>query len=685
MKYSPFLHIVIIAIAFGYAFFLYRKDALLEDVKASLKWLMAILRFFAMWIILFLLLGIIVENLIERKEKPIVFVAHDNSESIVLTKDSTYYRTTYLDELKSTAEQLRESFEVIEYSFSDFLDGGLKAQYTGKTTDIAKVFNQIFDQYSNRNIGAIILSTDGIYNTGSNPIYSISQRSFIPIYTVGLGDTNLVRDVKVDIVNHNDIAFLGNEFPVEIAFSGIKTIGEKVQVAIYQNEKLVTKQEHVFKSDYEQNKLLFNLRAQGIGYQKYTAQISTVSNEFTVKNNTLTFYIEVIDGRQKILIAHQAPHPDVAALRYVMENNQDYEIEVKDFKEVTSVNEYDLIVVHNYNPESKIIDDAVGAGTVPFLFINGLATDMRSLQKLKIGFTGSGNSDEEVGFAHNVGFKDILLSPKIIQTFSSAPPLHSPFGNYVYSDALDILAFQKVGNIQLDNPLIYFTTKENSKIGVIMGEGVWRWRLHDQLRNLTTSNFEELIGKLVTYLAVKENKDPFKVNIENEYSEGDEVIVKAELYNKSYELINEPEVKFNLIDEAGIVFESALLKTTNAYEKSLGRLPFGLYSWEAKTTFQDKNYSKKGTFLVKEVKLEWLNTTADHRLLRNISQNSNGKFYFPSQLSQLTEEIKKSKDLVTVVYPEKSYDDLIDFKWLFFAIILFISAEWFFRKYHGAY
>lgn len=677
--------ILITVIAALYAFVLYRKDSLLEEVSKSIKIVMAGFRFVSIWLILFLLIGIIIENFVERKEHPIIFVAQDNSESIIMTKDSGFYRTTYLESLNKLSGRLREQFEVIEYSFSDVPENNIVGTFDGKFTDITSLFNQIFDQYSNRNIGAIIMATDGIYNTGANPIYAVAQKSFIPVYTVGMGDTNLVRDTRIELVNHNDIAFLGNEFPVEVVFSGIKANTENVQVSILKDGKQVSRQDFRFDSDFSQGKLVFMLKANGTGFQRYTARVSTIDNEFSIKNNELSFYVEVIDGRQKILIAHDAPHPDVAALRYVIDNNQNYQTEVKFIKEIEAVNEYDLVIVHNYQKSSGALDDAVSKGIVPFLFINGTATDMRNLQNLKIGFSGTGSGTEELGFSHNTSFKDILLSPKIIQMITSSPPLHAPFGNLSFSDALDVLAYQKVGSIQLDNPLIYFTYKEKSRIGVIMGEGIWRWRLYDQMRNKSTLQFEEFFSKLITYLAVKDNKDPFRINIENEYNESDEIIIGAELYNKSFELINEPEVIFTFSDEEEREFSPAFFKTKDAYQLNLGKLKAGIYNWQAKTNFQEKNYTKSGTFLVKEIKLEWMNTTADHRLLRNISENSGGKFYFPDQLEKLGDDLITDKNLATIVYQEKSFDDIIDFKWIFVLIIIMVSAEWFFRKYNGAY
>lgn len=646
---------------------------------------MAILRFVSTWLILFLLIGVILETIDERKDEPLIFLAHDNSQSIVMTRDSGIYRSAYLDQLSELSQSLSENYEVIEYSFSDAIESGISGRYEGKTTDISAVINSIFEQYGNRNIGAIILSTDGIYNTGLNPVYAVNQKSFIPVYTIGLGDTNQVRDLKVEQVNHNDVAFLGNEFPVEVAFSGVMTKGEKVALTIWQGSKQVAREEFLFTEDSYQGKVLFLLKAQGVGMQKYTAKITVIENEFSTQNNALDFYVEVIDGRQKIMIAQQFPHPDVSALRYVIDRNKNYQTEVKSIDEVTALNEYDLVIVHSYKAGNKLLDEAISEGSVPLLFINGVKTDMKNLQGLKVGFNGTGRSTEEMGFAHNTAFKDILLTPSMVNMAATAPPLHGPFGGITYSSALQVLAYQRVGNIQLNDPLIYFTSKGKSRIGVFTGEGIWRWRLNDQLRNSSTLNFEEFMSKVITYLAVKENRDPFRVNLLHEYFENQEVVIKAELYNKSFERINEPEVSFEFRDENGKEWNSVFMQTTDAYELNLGRLTPGLYTWKAQTSFQNARYEKSGTFLVKEVRLEWLNTVANHRLLRNISENTAGKFYFPSQINQIPEDLKANENLASVVYQEKNFRDLIDLKWLFVLILILVSAEWFFRKFNGAY
>ena len=85
------------------------------------------------------------------------------------------------------------------------------------------------------------------------------------------------------------------------------------------------------------------------------------------------------------------------------------------------------------------------------------------------------------------------------------------------------------------------------------------------------------------------------------------------------------------------------------------------------------------------MKIEFLNTVANHRLLNTIAENSGGRFYFPDELTALQTDLKNRDDMVTVVYQEKEFDDLIDYKWVFFLVVLLISVEWFVRKFQGAY
>lgn len=684
-SYHPIWIFVALAIAGLYTFVLYKKSTLLIDVSKQIKLLLSVIRFTTVFIISLLLLGITLEHFISKTEKPLIFIAHDVSESIIQNKDSSFIKNEYQASLNILSTQLEEKFDVINYKFSNTINDNIKSNYSGKLTDISKVLDQIYSQYSNKNIGAIILSTDGIYNTGSNPIYSANRKTYIPIYTIGLGDTNEVKDCRIDNIFNNDIAFLGNKFPVEISISQTDFSSKKMTVGIYLQNKLIQSQTINFKKDKEQHKLNFILNATKIGFVKYTVKIKELEGEFTYKNNTSNFYIDIIDGRQKIALAYSGIHPDLSALNYVIENNKNYEVNLIQYKDLTNINTYDLIICHNYENQNESLNDFIKNGKKPVLFIVGASTNFNDLSKLNIGLTGKSNKSEDVIFSMNGQFNTILYPPNISNLLSSAPPLKSPFGNFKFSKSIDVLAYQKIGNIKLDNPLIYFNQKNAVKYGVIMGEGIWRWRLFDQFKNNTTDNFEFLFSKIISYLAIKENKTPFKTHLKNEYTESENIIILSEFYNASYDLINTNEVEFRLTNENNKLFTYNFFKTTNTYKLDLGRLPQGIYKWSSSMEFNTKTYRNSGSFLIKEVKTELLNNTANHRLLRNISENTNGSFYYPNQLSTIALDINSRDDIVTVSYKEKSFKDLIDYKWILFLILSLLFIEWFIRKFNGGY
>ena len=684
--YQPVWIFLIIFIALAYSLTLYYREKILVDLKKYWLWILFSFRFLSIGIISFLCLGIILEKFNNKSQKPIIFIVQDQSESIIQTKDSSYYKGTYLKELQKLTNNLSNKFETIKYGFSNVVTNQVDSNYNHKLTDVSMVLNQIYDQYNNRNIGAIVLATDGIYNQGQNPIYTLNRKPTVPIYTIGLGDTAILKDILIADLIHNDIAFLGNDFPVQVNVHQQGFKNKDLKVSLKQDGKVLQSKTVKTKSEEEDILIDFTLKAESIGYRKYTVSVSHVSDEFTHRNNDQNFYMNIIDGRQKILLTFGGTHPDIGAIKYVIKNNDNYDVDaiaIADLK--GDLKGYDLIILHNYQKGNPTLDELLKTNATPILNIVGLNADLITLSNANIGFSGQGDKKEDVSFSPNPNFNEIIYPAEVTQMLSNAPPLASPQGNMKFSGGVNVIGFQKIGNINLTKPLVYVNEKRNNRYAVILGEGIWRWRLFDQMQNESTENFERFISKLITYLAVKENKDPFKVNILNEYKETDQVIVRAELYNASYDLINEPEVTFTLKDDAGKELNNVFYRSTNAYELNLGNLNQGIYTWEAKTVFNGKPYLKNGTFIVKESKLELAYLTANHRLLKNIAQLTSGQFMLPGQLNELEKVLLNREDILPITYQEKAFDDLIDYKWLFFIVVLFLTVEWFIRKFQGGY
>ena len=114
-------------------------------------------------------------------------------------------------------------------------------------------------------------------------------------------------------------------------------------------------------------------------------------------------------------------------------------------------------------------------------------------------------------------------------------------------------------------------------------------------------------------------------------------------------------------------------------------MPTGIYFWNANVKFGDKSHSKSGVFTVQEVQLESLNLVANHALLQNISELTQGKFYTADDFSALENDIRKNENIKTIASYQKRYSLFLNSWWYFISVILLFGTEWFLRKWGGGY
>ena len=94
---------------------------------------------------------------------------------------------------------------------------------------------------------------------------------------------------------------------------------------------------------------------------------------------------------------------------------------------------------------------------------------------------------------------------------------------------------------------------------------------------------------------------------------------------------------------------------------------------------------EKGEFSVSPIQVEFVNTVADHQLLYNLARKHDGSMVYASNLADLLGLIGDRDDIKSVSYTQKRLKELINLKWVFFLLLILLSAEWFLRKRNGAY
>ena len=677
-----------------YASILYYKDKTFQEQSSMLIWLMGIFRFITVSILSILLLSPLLKSLKIDTKKPIVVIAQDQSESIA-SEMSEDQRTTYQNNLENLSEELGKEYELREYAFGNEVREGIDFNFTDKVSNISKLLTGLYDLYSNQNLGAVVLATDGIYNEGSNPIYSGTKLA-VPIYTVALGDTTPSRDLVLKRVFHNRIAYLGDKFSIQIDITAQNCSGSTTNLNVYKidqggQQRLQQQAFAIDRDDFFTTKEII-LDADKSGVQRYRIVASQVSGEVTTANNSKDIFVDVLDARQKILILANSPHPDVTALRQMLSTNKNYQVSVDyitDAKE--NVAGFDFVILHqlpSYSNGAGAVLNTLRDKKIPRLFIIGSQTNIARLNQLQdiVNIQSNGRNSNEVQGRIAGDFSAFNLSETIGQSLANFAPLTAPFGEFTAASDAEVLLYQRIGKIDTRYPLLAFGEVDNVKVGVLCAEGLWKWRLFDFLQHQNQDIFNEIFAKSIQYVSLKEDKRKFRANLsKNIFKENEPILIDAELYNNSYELINDPDASLVISSGDGKDFNFVFNKSQNAYTLNAGIFPVGNYTFRASVFSNGEDLQYNGQFSVQPIQLEIYETTADHSLLQLLSDNYGGAMLYPDNIASISTLIKEKGTVKPVRYETSKTRSLINLKWIFFLLVSLISVEWFLRRYFGGY
>lgn len=688
-EYPKYLILVAVALAAATSFLLYYKDKLYKELAKWKKILMASLRFVFVLIILLLLLNPIFKSSETIVQKPILAVVQDNSASILLNKDSVYYKNQYKTELNKLLADLKNRFDLRYLQFDEAINTDTVLNFKGQLTNISSIFPEIISSYAGMNLGAVLIATDGIFNSGENPVY-LNNINF-PVYSIALGDTISQKDLILKDIMHNHIAFLGNKFPVRILISAEKCLEKESEIIVTKDEKIIYKEKFALPENSKQKYIDIELFADKVGTQQYSVELKKLDSEISYENNFADFIINIVDNRNKILLLANSPHPDLGAIQYALKNNPDFELDLRyiyDFNE--SVKNYDLVILHQLPSvqfAATTILSEIKKNSIPSLYIIGANTSIQAFNSVETGMKIVANSNKMDDALGSLNLNFVAFELGVDQSFFKyLSPLKVNFADYNFENEAKILLYQSINGVKTTKPLIAFVDDNlGSKLGVICGEGIWRWRLDDYKYNSDHESFNAFINKTVQYLLVKRIKDKLNVEFKQIYNENEPVLINASFYNEAFDLVPNLDLSLVLTNEEGKEFTYSFLNFGNSYRLDMGRLEAGKYKFNVETKFDNRIYEFAGQFLVKSINIESLITTANHSVLHQLAEKTNAKVFYPNEMNKIREQIEADQNIADVAYKNEKLHDFTDLYLLFFVILLFAAVEWGLRKFWGSY
>lgn len=600
------------------------------------------LRAIVVAIVVMLFINPYIKQKTAKIENPIIVFAKDNSESM----------TEYPTSVDSMMHILEKNYDVEYYGFGD--------QYT----NISSALSTISRQYYKKNVGAVVLISDGIVNQGVNPELNVESYPF-PIYSVTLGDTVSYPSMTIYDVKFNKTVPANMLFPLRVTANALNYKGESMNVIVKIDDNEVENVTVPVTSNRFSKTLDFNIDSGEEG----TKQVDII-----VGDKTRRVFVTVTDKKYRILCLARAPHPDIAAIKSALDNHFEFDV-IFDDNVVANYDlplRYDLLIMHNISIKSS----------VPSLSIIGSNFDAFNESQDIVKITsGAVNTNLDVTGRFNNVFGLFTISSDIKNELKSYPPLSLPHCEISFNRRHDDALLMNIMDLETPNPLLAFSTdSDGNKHAFIFGTGCWRWKLYEYFHHKNNDGFNEIISKTVKYLLTEKDKE-LTVNHKDSYLNTESITISAELRNPSRELINEPDLHIMINNSYDYMFS----KGDNNYHLNIGMLPEGIYKYRAHTSFGGVDYNATGTFTVESLGVEAQDLTANIERMRSLASQTGGKHYYITDIQQITYDLKHDSRITSISREETRYDDLINLKWLFFSILGLITIEWLLRKIFGIY
>lgn len=673
---------ILLCLCCGIAFagFYYWKARVFSQQQ---RWVLAALRGVLASMLAFLLLNPLIKTFTSLVLKPKVVLLVDHSKSM-------QGHVSLGGEWKALQKDLQDKgFEAEVRNLEDaVVEDPQNLIFNARKTNLSQGINSVKNSHEGQHLTDVILVSDGIINDGLSPTFF---KYPFRIHTVGVGDSTLKKDASISGVAANKIAYLGNDFTVSIDVSAYLMQGSSAKLSILDTEGQVLESQTVsYTAADSYSTLHFKLPARKIGKQRFMAQLQVLQGEHKAQNNRREFIVDVVNGKEKILLLAAAPHPDLKAIKSILDKNEWFELKLKilqesDLSQIKSEN-YDVLILHQFPDQGQLHTRFLGellAKQKPVFFFPGSKPDwsyFNGMQNVVSVQTQLGKADRVSGQV-NPGFQ--LFQVPSAQVLADLPPISVPFGNYTALAGTDVLMTQYISGIATGRPLLAVNLGGARKMAVFLGDGLWNWRMEEFAQTQMHEVLDDLILKTLQLIAIKEDKGKLRVYPTNDVFLVDQkVAFVAEVYNDLYERVFDEDINLRIKDGKGVEKSYDFRITPENSRFELSTLPAGVYRYEAKRKGKDE--VSQGEFVVSDVDVELQNTQADFGLLRTIASENDGKFVDAKHLFELRNVIQK--DAVTnKLIGKEDIKDIIHLRWLWAILLLLVGTEWILRKYWGAY
>jgi len=712
LRGSTLIAIALVIVGIIAAFTYYRFT--LPPLPPRRRFLLSALRSVSLALLLILFFEPIIRIVHRNEQPPRIAVLIDDTQSMTV-KDKTGDRAALVRQWLQD-DQLKNfpgSVELKYFTFASKLRGGETStpdsiRFAGETTDLSAVFSQLKERIVKDNIQAGIVITDGDYTVGKNPVYDAKSLG-VPLYTIGVGDTNEQKDLLIEKIVTNNVAYAETKVPVQVTARSSGFQGENVEVSISEGKNVLDRKVIQLSSGTREYPVQLTVEPKEEGVKKYTVSVSTLPGELTEKNNSQTVFMKVLKSKLRILLVAGAPSPDVSAIRQALQEDGHFSAAAFVQKNTNSFYENSLsqsaldsadCIFFVGFPTAitsqgvlQQIKGVLDAAKKPLLFVAGNAVDYNKLQIFQphLPFLWSAMPPGEIQVFPSIidRYKNhplITLEGSIsADAWSQLPPINKNTIVYRSKPDAEMLCAVSFQNVVLPEPLIITRNTNRQRSLAITGQNVWQWRLMAQGNSLTQKFFPLLMSNAVRWLTTKEDAKNVRVTpLKQIYTTAEPVEFTAQVYDEQLQPIDNAEIHLD-IHKGNESSEIALHAVGNGvYEGSTEGLGEGDYSYTGKVSTDGRLYGEdSGRFSIGGVNVEFIETRMNKPLLEQLAFKTEGKYYDIAASGNLKDDLVRDNRFMPKELVQASEIELWNWQYFLAALVLIFALEWFVRKVNG--
>jgi hypothetical protein len=713
---APWIVVPALLAGAGAAIYYYRST--LPLVRPTMRVLLAALRGIALAALILALFEPLAMWATSVEREPEIAVVIDRSASMSIvnsSQDRPRDAREILRKIVASAVARRARYSVFADTLAaiDRLEPD-SVTFTGAATDLARAIRSAERDATRRNLRAVLLITDGAATAGGDP-RDAAAAGGLPVYAIGIGDSNEIKNVSVSAVIAPDVATIDAVMPIEVRIRAAGFDNVPLEVTLREEDRILDRRRVVVTRASKDYGASFTAALKSEGMRKFSVTVSPLPGELSTRDNSRTFFVRVLRGERRIALVAGGPSPDVAFLQRALARFGHYKVDAIIQKQANALYPgvdpqkafaaAECIVVADFPTlatEDALIEGiarAVRDRAVPLLFIGGPDVDARKLKAWEeilpfVPGTSFG-AEQACGVSISAGerFNPLVRieGARDSALWADLPTVYYKRTGAKAKPESELVARVSLEGVPSPEPAIVAQSLGRRRTAAILPYGLWRWTLMG--RGVAASSgdtagpdvFSSFVSNAVQWLTAPAADKQFHARpVKPVFSPSEPVEFAGQVFDAKFTPVEDANVTIEVKGVSGSYSVALASQGSGLYGGQLSGLPEGDYTTIGLAERGGARIGEdRSRFTIADAGAEFNDPRMDATMLSSIAARTGGLFAPASSADAVLDSLARDRGVVAQIVTSHHELELWNSAWLLGAALACLAAEWGLRKKKG--